>query len=338
MSFKTFINGGWKSDLKVVGMKLAAARPEILLIIGGVSMIAGTIYACTKTDKAKDVAAMTKAKVEEIERKVTVEMPEGTEMAPETKRQLKIERGKQLTGVYAQAAYEYLKLYGLPALLWFGGFGMIIGGHVDLRHSNKLLAADIFAGNKLLQEYRERVSKAVGKETEEKLFLGAQEDTVTVIEKDEQTGEERVVQRKGDIFENQPGSPFAINWTMETADVPHEAFLESTLNERINQINNHGSTGFIKFMTAVDVCHALGVNDSEIFGDENSKNHDERMKRFMTWGISWNKVKVPDESMRQLRVTKLQGYKKMRDTVHDVDIYKPCMRLDFNFYPLEGRI
>ena len=41
--------------LKVAGMQIAQARPEIMLITGAVSVLAGTIYACTKKEKKKKV-------------------------------------------------------------------------------------------------------------------------------------------------------------------------------------------------------------------------------------------------------------------------------------------
>ena len=331
----TIKNGAWKQGLKsgvqCFGMKMIAIRPEIMLVAGGLSLLAGTIYACTKTEEAKKVVEETKNKAKDIEKLASVEENSNVELSSETKKQLKLERGRQYTGLYAHTAYELLKIYGIPALLWFGGMGMIIYGHGELRSINRTLAADIFAGNTLLQEYRGRVAKAVGKETEEKIFLGAQEGMVKVIEEDPETGEKKVVEKQANVFVDQPGSIFALNFTNETSDAfDIRSFADHYLQSRIDGINAELELGIKRVYTAMDIYRMLGFN-------ENSWKENEEFKRKLTtYGISGNARKVPDPEMRKLKVTRLQGYQKRWDIVQKMEVYEPCLRLDFNFYPIEG--
>lgn len=42
-----------KGAVHGLGMKIMAVKPEIMLVSGIVSVLGGTIYACTKTEKAK---------------------------------------------------------------------------------------------------------------------------------------------------------------------------------------------------------------------------------------------------------------------------------------------
>ena len=266
---------------------------------------------------------------------VTLRLPEGEgiEVMPETKKQLKIERGRQYSRVYAHTAYQMLKLYGIPALLWFGGMGLIVGGHTELRAMNKNLAADILAGNKLLQEYRGRVAKAVGEETEQKIYMGAQEGMVKVLEEDPESGEKKIVEKKADVFVDQPGSIFALNFTNETSDAfDVRAFADFYLDARVDRINKDLDLGIARAYNALDIYRMLGFNENA-FGD-----NDEVLKRMMSYGISGNARKVPDVKMRKLEVTRLEGYQKRWDVGANCEIYVPCVRLDFNFYPLEGKI
>lgn len=330
---ETIKNGGLKGTFQGVGMKLTEARPEIMLFTGIVSVLAGTIYACTKTEQAKKVMEETKADLQTVEEKLKItDDIDPIDILPETKKQLKVERGRQFLKIYAHALYEMVKIYGAPALLWFGGMGMIVGGHKDLRVRNQHLAADIFAGTQLLQEYRGRVAQAVGEETEQKIFMGAQEGTVNVLEKDEETGEEKIVQKNGDVFYAQPGSIFARNFTAMTSDAfDIRSFADYYLDARIDSINRDLELGMARAYNGLDILRRLGFN-------ENALGDDDSVDKLLAYGISGNARKVPDPEMRKLKVTRLRGYEKQWDNVHQVEVYVPCLRLDFNFYPLEGKI
>ena len=321
---KLFKGSAWKVTTKVVGRKLVEARPEIMLIAGGLSMLAGTIYACAKTPKAAEVVDATKKLIasEENLYKVT-DNATGTVPTKEEKAR----RGKKYATIYAKSGLKIARLYAIPALLWGGGILSIYGAHHELRMRNTRLLANSVAAGQLFNEYRGRVAKAVGEETENKIYMGAQEGMVQVLEKDEKTGEEKIVEKKADIFVAQPGSIFARNYTESTSDAfDIRTYADYFLDSRINAINNDLELGLVKFYSGAEIMRSLGFNESEI--DEN----------FMECGISANKHKVQDPLMRQLKVTRLQGYEKVWDEKRHVHIYKPCMRLDFNFYPLKGMI
>lgn len=332
MKVKDYIkNGAWKGTLHNVGMKVAAAKPEIMLIVGGVSLLVGTIYACTKTEEAKKVAEEAKTENKKIDDSFVV--PEDIDILPNTKRQMKLEKGRQYTKLYTHIAWKMLKIYGIPALMWFGGMGLIVGAHGSLRRTNAHLAADIFASNKLLQEYRQRVAKAIGEETEKKLFMGAKEEMISLIEIDPDTGKEKVVKKKADVFYDQPGSIFALNFTEETSDAfDVRSFADYYLESRWNAINKDLDLGMVRAYSGLDICRKLGFNENA-FGDD-----EELLSKLLSYGISGNARKVPDPEMRKLKITKLKGYQKRWDNVRNMDVYVPCLRLDFNFYPLEGKI
>lgn len=319
------------------GMKVVEAKPEIMLVSGIVSVLVGTVYACTKTEKAKKVVEETKAKASDVERVLSIEAPENVEIAPETIKQLKIERGRNFVKIYAHAVYEFVKLYGLPALLWLGGMGMICGGHGTLRKRNMALVGDVIAGNELMKQYRSRVAQAVGDEVEQKIFHGVQEGMVNVVEIDEK-GNEKLVQKKADVFVANPGSPFARNFTPETSDeFDIRYFAEQIVDSRIDGINKKLDVGMARAYSAMDILRMIGFNENA-FNEPNGIDEDKMMDMLLRYGISGNARKVPDPEMRKLKVTKLKGYQKTWDVVNNCEVYKECLRLDFNFYPLEGKI
>ena len=323
MNFKKLVcKDSWKGALSTVGMKLTAAKPEILLITGTISVLGGTVYACTKGEQLKTALERHHNRQETV-KNVHFENDEKTE---------KIEKGKAYAENYARLFYELLKIYGIPALLWFGGMGMIFGSHGTLRKTNKHLIADGVAAKKLFDEYRGRVAKAVGEDVEEKIFMGAQEGMVNVLEKNEETGEEKIVKKKVDVFYAQPGSIFARNYTEETSDAfDIRSFADYYLDTRINEVNAKLESGVARAYSGVDILRMLGYN-------ENALGEDEMIDALMRNGISGNARKVPDPEMRKLKVTRLRGYQKKWDVARNMEIYVPCLRLDFNFYPLEGKI
>jgi hypothetical protein len=317
------------------GMKLTESRPEILMISGLISMAVATVMACRKTEDAKNVVSKAKENVKKVDETLKLPDPEsGIEVLPETIKQIKVERGRHYAKIYAHLAYELVKIYGVSALLWFGGSGMIVGAHGELRKIEKSLISQVFAGTKALTDYRSRVAKAVGKEVEEKIFMGAQEGTVNVVEEDPETHEKKMVQKKADEFYAQPGSIFARNFTPSTTDLMYRNFgsdYDEYLNSRVNKINLDLETGYLRAMTGIDILRRLGY-------DETSLGQGEELEALMTNGISGNARLVPDPEMRRLKITKLRGYEKKWDVAKNMEVWEPCVRLDFNFYPLKGLI
>lgn len=329
-----------KGMFQGLGMKLKNASPEIKLAVGCVSLLAGTVYACVQTEKAKKAIAEANEKAAGVEATLKIDIPEGVEIAPETLKQLKVERGRNYFKIYGTLVYNLIKIYGLPALLWFGGMGAVVGSHCDVRKINKGLIADILASNELIKGYRERVKKAVGNEVEEKIFLGAQEGMVNVVEIDENTGAETVKQVKADVFDAQPGSIFARNFTAQTTDNLDRHFPLELLNSRVEKINLELELGVKRAYTALDIYRALGFSENALDEDTSidPAKKDEIMSMLLRYGISGNARKVPDPEMRKLKVTCIRGYEEVFDENRKVKVFRPCARVDFNFYPLDGKI
>lgn len=323
----------FKNTMKVMGMKVKAVSPEIMLWSGIISIGIGTIDACLQYEKGKKAIQEAKEEAKKVDEALKLQSVDGVTVLPETVKQLKVERGRQFVRIYGHLAYNLVKIYGIPALLWFGGAGLIVDGHYKRYSMCKSLAADVVAGNQRLFEYRKRVAQAVGTETEEKIFQGVQEGMVKVIETDPETGEKKIVEKQADIFMNQPGSIFALNFTNETSDAFNiRSQADRVLQNRVDLINGDLETGWMRAYSAMDICRKLGFNENA-FGFD-----DELIHKFMNYGISGNARKVPDPEMRKLKLTYLEGYQERWNDELKTKVYVPCTRVDFNFYPLEGRI
>lgn len=326
-------NNKFTGFMQGLGAKMYQSRPEIMMAIGGVSLLIGTIVLCTKTEKGKQAIAEYKEDLQKIDNRLKLPEPsDGIDVLPETVEANKMEKGRRYLTVTGIFLYKMLKIYGVPALLWAGGMSLMVGGHTDLKKRNKALASQIIAGTKALTDYRARVKASVGDEAEEKIFMGAQPGKVTVLEKDEKTGEEKYVSKKADEFVANPGSIFAVNFVEENVDFKWRAFPEEVLDERIRQINQNFEWGLCRALSGMEILRQLGFTEDGLGYD------DEKLKMLLINGISANGRKVQDPEMRKLKVTRLNGYQKRYDPNKEADVWVPCTRLDFNFYPLEGKI
>lgn len=332
MSFATlFTKEGVKAFLHDVSYKTNEIKPEIFLISGGLSLLAGTILACYKTEKAKAILEQHKENAKKEEDRIeNMKLSAGND--EKALKQVKFESGKTQVKLFLLLCYKLLGVYGVPALLWFGGFGLIADGHFELRRREAAMASQLAATTKLMNDYRLRNAQIMGPETEQRVFQGAEEKMIDVLETDPETGEQRMVQKPAVVFLHQPGSIFARNFTETTSDCfDIDYFAMNRLEARIEAMQLRLDTGSPRCYTALDVYKGLGF-------DEGALGEDEMYDALRENGISGNARKVPDPEMRKIKCTILDGYEERYNEETGKFFYVPCKRLDWNFYPLKGRV
>ena len=294
------------SCAKVALKKMKHSKPEIALIVGGLSVLAGTVLACTKTKEAVDAIETTKQELRDAKENVE----EGTKEAAIT-----------YSKIYGCFARKMAKIYGLPAALWIGGMGSIVGAHSDLRHQNADLLLKSTALKQVFDEYRARVAADVGEEREKQLYFGAKEEEIDVIEVNPETGTKKVVRKKGTTFDSNSGSIFARNWSERTSYAcDNRTFTEYFLEAKIKELNKR--LKLVPFITMNEVYDELEMKPG--FG---------RCKDAMDWGWVWN-PNNPD-GPNEIIVTRLEGWEEVEDERENKKYYVRCDRLDFNPQPLK---
>ncbi len=295
--------------LKVTKTKIRHCKPEIGLILGIFGVAAGTVLACTKTKKAVDAYQTSKQEIQKLDET----MEQGTKDA-----------AVAYTKAYARFVYRMIRIYGLPILLWGGGMTSIIGSHCDLRHQNGQLLLDSVALKKMLDEYRARVAEEIGEEEERKLYFGAKEDEVDVIEENPESGTKKIVRKKVNTIRGNGGSKFARNFSAQTSfgfDV--RSYADFFLEARIKNLNNRLKMS--PFITMNDVYDELEMKPE--FG---------RCEDGLDWGWVWN-PNDPD-GPNEIRIERLEGWEEIYDERENKTYWAPCLRIDFNPQPLRGRI
>ena len=180
------------------GFQLKQHSPEILIVTGAISTIAGAVMACKATLKVNDVLAEAKTNIDIIHESKEVGLTPGgaNYTADDSKKDLAI--------VYTQTGVKLIRLYAPAALTMMTGIGFMLTSNRILHKRNAAIAAAYAAVDKGFKEYRGRVIERFGKEVDRELKynLKAQEvDTTVTDENGKETTKKETVKVAG------PGMP-----------------------------------------------------------------------------------------------------------------------------------
>lgn len=158
--------------------------PEILLVGGTVSVLAGIVHACKQTLKLEKTVDEVKDEILAIQEDPLIsEEDKHTEIVK-----------TRIKGA-ATIAWSYLPSVGLIG----GGFAGIYASHNIMRNRYSALAAAYSAVAGAFARYRQRVADKIGEEAEKDIRYAIEEKEVTRI--DESGKEERVVEKVVNIPE-----------------------------------------------------------------------------------------------------------------------------------------
>lgn len=118
-----------KKAASITAIKLRKHAPELLMALGGVSVVGGTVQACRSTLKVKDILIEKKELMEEIDRseKTSPKLKDGSNYTPEdAKKDRKI--------VKLTTIAKIAKAYAPAALMIFLGFSCFASSHIIMKN------------------------------------------------------------------------------------------------------------------------------------------------------------------------------------------------------------
>lgn len=158
--------------------KVEKHSPEILMGVGVVGIVTGTVMACRATMKLNDIleeAQETRDKIKEVESNPDYEDKYTAEDAK-----------KDLTINYVQTGVKVAKLYAPAVAVGVAGVGCVLASHDIMRKRNVALSAAYLTVDKSFKEYKQRVVDRFGEEVEKEIRYGikAEEIVETVIDEE----------------------------------------------------------------------------------------------------------------------------------------------------------
>lgn len=156
-----------------LAFKAKKHSPEILIAVGAVSIVTGTVQACKATLKMQDVLETTSDNLEKIHG-----LEDGTLKVKEGETYTEEDARKDKTTVYIQTAVKAVKLYGPSIILIGGGLGCMIGSHIIMRRRYGAAVAAYSAVTTAFNEYKARVKERFGEQTQYELEHGVKAEEV----------------------------------------------------------------------------------------------------------------------------------------------------------------
>lgn len=151
-----------------VGFKLQKKAPQILVGSGIALGIGGAIGIGIQSTKLEAVIDEITVLVNEKKARATAQPSKENE--------------RELRKAYIYGAWRVTKLYGIPALLLAGsGTCTLVGFHII---SSRLATLNgvYMATQAAFESYRQRVSKAIGEDKEQKIFYGLEKQQIETVD------------------------------------------------------------------------------------------------------------------------------------------------------------
>lgn len=162
-----------------VGFQMKKHSPAILVGVGIVGVVTSTVMACKATLKVNDILSETKEHVDKIhtclEDKELVESGEYTEK----------DGKKDLTTVYVQTGFKFVKLYGPSVVVGGLSIASILASYKIMNSRNLAITAAYTVVDKGFKDYRKRVKERFGEKVDHELKHNIKAETVETMEVDE---------------------------------------------------------------------------------------------------------------------------------------------------------
>lgn len=215
------------------GFKVKKSSPEILVMVGAVAMIGGTISACVATTKLNETIEKGKSEIEEARK---LKNNDNTEGIPE------VNPRKALAAAYVRSGARVVKLYGPSVALSVAGLGCIFKSHDIVRKRNLALAAAYASIDNNFKKYRKNVVDRFGEELDKELRYDVKTKEVeeTVVDED---GKKKTIKKKIQVSEHNEPSDFCrcfdvgtIGWTKDPErNMTFLKLQQSVANERLQR-------------------------------------------------------------------------------------------------------
>lgn len=230
---------GFKDAMARFAFSIDKNKPELLLGLGIVGIVAGGVMACRATLKVNDILDAHRKELEII-RNANLEKP-----------------GNAKAKVYIKTSMEFVKTYAPSVLVAGLGVGMICYSHHILSERNAALSATLTATSAAFMEYRERVKKEVGEEVEQMIFDGGHKEKVTITEFNEK-GKEKTHEEEVVVYDKPPIAPYQIlfdeksRWWRENCPMANRIVVENVQKNANLILRTKG------FITLAEVLEMLG--------------------------------------------------------------------------------
>ena len=170
-----------------VGVQLAKRSPEILMVVGVVGVVSGTVMACKATLKAQAI-------LDEADRNIKTikEVNETANIDVYSEKDYR----KDLAVAYIQTGTKFAKLYAPSLIVGVASIGCLLGSHRIIQRRNVALMAAYKVVKDGFNSYRQRVQDEYGEEKDYMFKHGLTHEEVVETEVGENGKSKKVKKTK----------------------------------------------------------------------------------------------------------------------------------------------
>lgn len=176
-------------------MKIKSVSPSIMVGVGVVGLIGGTVLACKATLKLEKILDEGKEKIDKIEKYYNSDERDEKEYTDDDYK-------KDLAISYIQNAVEIGKLYAPAIIVSSLSIAAIIGAHKILVKRLLTTTAAFNSLNKTFKFYRENVVKNLGEEKDREFLYGSNTEKIENIDENGKKSKEEIKTIDKDIVNN----------------------------------------------------------------------------------------------------------------------------------------
>lgn len=145
--------------------------PEILMVVGGISILAGVVWACKESMTIEDKVNKLKEDLEIIDRAEEIPTETDIEDSDGAKVLISSEEAKELRRkTYLKYGWMMTKGYMPAAGLIIGGLGCFLYSHHIMTNRYAVLSSAYASLDGAFKAYREKITEKLGEDEEKKLF------------------------------------------------------------------------------------------------------------------------------------------------------------------------
>lgn len=221
------------------GLVLKEHTPEILMGVGIVGSVTGTVLACKATLKLNDILDEHEVVNSQIDgvHEGRIQIKEGAEYSEQDYRKDKLM-------LKAQTAGKIIRLYAPAASVAILSLGCMLGAHGILRKRNVALLGLYKASEKAFNEYRARVKEELGEDKEKDFYLGLKDEKISEAVTDDQGKSKKVkksVKAETGVMPSQYARYFdEANPNWSKSPEANKYFLECAQNVLNDQLKTRG--------------------------------------------------------------------------------------------------
>lgn len=185
------------------GLVVKKYSPEILLGVGVVAIVGGTVLACRATLEVEDILDEAKKDIDDLKEGRVVTNEDGTSVVLDTDTET-------LALTYVKMGLDIAKLYAPAVGLTVGGISCVLCSHNIMTKRQLGLVAAYEAVDKSFAAYREKVAEELGEDKDRHFYYGTTKETVKEEIVDPETGKVKKVKKTIEKVDgSQTRSPYA---------------------------------------------------------------------------------------------------------------------------------